>query len=164
MSSCSPRRSPRRPPRPSRAPDHHEPRDPHPAQRHPRHGRAARRYAGLPAQAHTYAQTIKKSGDILLSLVNDILDFSKIEAGKLELEQAAFSPRECVEVADIVAGMAREKAIDLAAIVAHDVPAAVLGDPVRLRQILLNLATNALKFTRAAARWWSAANLAPGTC
>ncbi|MCY1064893.1 AAA family ATPase [Nannocystis sp. RBIL2] len=103
---------------------------------------------GLPAQAQTYAQTIKKSGDILLSLVNDILDFSKIEAGKLELEHAAFSPRDCVEeVADIVAGMAREKAIDLAAIVAHDVPAAVLGDPVRLRQILLNLATNALKFT-----------------
>ncbi|MDC0716599.1 AAA family ATPase [Nannocystis bainbridge] len=103
---------------------------------------------GLPPQAHTYAQTIKKSGDILLSLVNDILDFSKIEAGKLELETAAFSPRECVEeVADIVAGMAREQAIDLAAIVAHDVPAGVLGDATRLRQILLNLATNALKFT-----------------
>ena len=102
----------------------------------------------LPKIARTHTTTIKKSGDILLSLINDILDFSKIEAGKLELERTPFSPRETLEeVADIVAGMARERSIDLSVIVRRDTPAMVLGDPTRTRQILLNLATNALKFT-----------------
>ncbi|MBL9101452.1 MAG: AAA family ATPase [Myxococcales bacterium] len=102
----------------------------------------------LPRTARAHATTIKKSGDILLSLINDILDYSKIEAGKLELELTTFSPRETLEeVADIVAGMARERSLDLAVIVPHDVPGLVLGDPTRVRQIILNLATNALKFT-----------------
>ena len=102
----------------------------------------------LPKLARTHTTTIRKSGDILLSLINDILDFSKIEAGKLELERSAFCPRETLEeVADIVSGMARERGIDLAVIVRHDTPEMVVGDPTRVRQVLLNLATNALKFT-----------------
>ena len=102
----------------------------------------------LPPIARTYSATIKKSGDILLSIINDILDFSKIEAGALELERTDFSPRACVEeVADILASVAREKAIDLATIVARDTPDLVRGDPARLRQVVLNLTTNALKFT-----------------
>ena len=84
----------------------------------------------------------------LLSLINDILDFSKIEAGKLELEEISFNLRDFLgESLRIVAGKAHEKELELAYRVARDVPETVVGDPVRLRQVILNLVGNAIKFT-----------------
>jgi len=84
----------------------------------------------------------------LLSLINDILDFSKIEAGKLELEETPFNLRDFLgESLRIVAGKAHEKELELAYRVARDVPETVVGDPVRLRQVILNLVGNAIKFT-----------------
>jgi two-component system sensor histidine kinase/response regulator len=84
----------------------------------------------------------------LLSLINDILDFSKIEAGKLELEKIPFNLRDFLgESLRIVAGKAHEKELELAYRVARDVPETVVGDPVRLRQVILNLVGNAIKFT-----------------
>jgi PAS domain S-box-containing protein len=84
----------------------------------------------------------------LLSLINDILDFSKIEAGKLELEKIPFNLRDFLgESLRIVAAKAHEKELELAYRVARDVPETVVGDPVRLRQVILNLVGNAIKFT-----------------
>ena len=84
----------------------------------------------------------------LLSLINDILDFSKIEAGKLELEEINFNLRDFLgESLRIVAAKAHEKELELAYRVARDVPETVVGDPVRLRQVILNLVGNAIKFT-----------------
>ena len=95
-----------------------------------------------------YAETVRFSGDALLTIINDILDFSKIEAGKFNLEHAPFSVRECVEgVLDLLAGKATEKQLDLLYEVADGVPGMVVGDVTRLRQILVNLVGNALKFT-----------------
>ena len=95
-----------------------------------------------------YAETIRNSGDALLAVINDILDFSKIEAGKMDLERHPFDLRECVESAlDLIAGRAVEKNLDLAYIFEDDVPAGLCGDVTRLRQILLNLFSNAIKFT-----------------
>jgi len=97
-----------------------------------------------------YAQTIRESGDALLTIINDILDFSKIEAGRMDIEAQAFDLRECVESAlDLIAARAAEKRLDLACVIEDDVPAAILGDVTRLRQILLNLLSNAVKFTEA---------------
>jgi len=98
-------------------------------------------------QAH-YLDTLRHSGGNLLELVNDVLDFSKLEAGKTELELRAFDLRDVVEdVLESVAPRAREQGVVLSACVAHDVPAQVLGDAGRVRQILANLAGNAVKFT-----------------
>ena len=84
----------------------------------------------------------------LLSLINDILDFSKIEAGKLELEEIPFNLRDFLgESLKIVAAKAHEKELELAYRVARDVPETIVGDPVRLRQVVLNLVGNAIKFT-----------------
>jgi PAS domain S-box-containing protein len=95
-----------------------------------------------------YAETIRNSSDTLLAIINDILDFSKIEAGKMELERQPFDLRTCIESAlDLVAGRAVEKGIDLAYIFDDHVPTGILGDVTRLRQILLNLLGNAIKFT-----------------
>ncbi|MBL9101233.1 MAG: response regulator [Myxococcales bacterium] len=95
-----------------------------------------------------YAQTIRSSGDHLLTLINDILDFSKIEAGSFELEVAPFSLRGCIEEAlDLVAVRAAQKGIELAYEIAEGTPAAALGDVARVRQVLLNLLSNAVKFT-----------------
>jgi signal transduction histidine kinase/CheY-like chemotaxis protein/ligand-binding sensor domain-containing protein len=95
-----------------------------------------------------FAETVIKSGETLLSVINDILDFSKIEAGKLELEQADFSPRNAVEdVLEILSGIAQRKHIELACWIDDDVPIAVIGDVGRVRQILINLVNNAIKFT-----------------
>ncbi|HJS29131.1 MAG TPA: response regulator, partial [Anaerolineales bacterium] len=95
-----------------------------------------------------YAEIIRSSGDSLLTIINDILDFSKIEAGRMELEHQAFDLRECVEGAlDLVAARAFEKNLDLAYMFDELTPAAIVGDVTRLRQILLNLLTNAVKFT-----------------
>jgi two-component system, sensor histidine kinase and response regulator len=93
-------------------------------------------------------ETIKQSADSLLSVINDILDFSKIEAGRIELELIDFNLRDCVEEAlKIFATAADEKGLELLCDIAPDVPEQVTGDPGRLRQIVLNLVSNAIKFT-----------------
>ena len=95
-----------------------------------------------------FVETIRASGDALLTLINDILDFSKIEAGRLDLEEAPFDPRQAVEEAvDLVAQTAAEKGVELAYEVDIDVPSSVVGDASRVRQVLVNLLSNAVKFT-----------------
>jgi two-component system, sensor histidine kinase and response regulator len=102
----------------------------------------------LDPEQREYAETVRSSGDALLSIINDILDFSKIEAGKLDLEIVDVDLRTLVEeVADLLAPWAHAKGLELATLVRPDVPPAVRGDPGRLRQILLNLISNAVKFT-----------------
>jgi CheY-like chemotaxis protein len=97
-----------------------------------------------------YAGTIRDAGDSLLTIINDILDFSKIEAGRMDLEQQPFDLRECVESAlDLIGPRAAQKHLDLAYQFEGEVPAAIRGDVTRLRQILLNLLANAVKFTEA---------------
>ncbi|MCZ7574724.1 MAG: response regulator [Ardenticatenaceae bacterium] len=102
----------------------------------------------LTAEQREFAETIRISGDALLTIINDILDFSKIEAGRMELESQPFDLRECVESAvDLLAGRAAEKGLDLGCVIESDVPAAIVGDVTRLRQVLVNLLGNAVKFT-----------------
>jgi two-component system sensor histidine kinase/response regulator len=102
-----------------------------------------------PRQRHL-SQTISHSATALLQIINDILDFSKVEAGKLELESIEFGLRETVEQAiEICASRAHAKGLELACDVGLDVPAKVRSDPMRLRQILINLVGNAIKFTDA---------------
>jgi PAS domain S-box-containing protein len=102
----------------------------------------------LTPEQHDYVETIRNSGDSLLTIINDILDFSKIESGRLELEQTEFAVRECVEGAlDLLAPRVTEKGLDLLYEVADGVPGSVRGDSTRLRQILVNLLGNAVKFT-----------------
>ncbi len=102
----------------------------------------------LDARQRDYAQTVRNSGEALLTIIDDILDFSKIEAGKLELEDIGFSPREIVEgVIDLLAGSAQAKELELVAVIEPAVPAMVSGDPGRLRQVLTNLIGNSIKFT-----------------
>jgi PAS domain S-box-containing protein len=102
----------------------------------------------LTAEQRDYAETIRQSGDALLTIINDILDFSKIESGRLELEKIEFSLRECVEgTLDLLATRASEKHIDLLYEIADGTPGTIRGDPTRLRQILVNLLGNAVKFT-----------------
>jgi len=97
-----------------------------------------------------YGEGVRASGEVLLSIINDILDFSKIEAGKLELEAVDFSLAQAMdEVAALVAESAAAKGLELVAYCAPDMPAAVRGDVGRLRQIVLNFASNAVKFTQA---------------
>jgi PAS domain S-box-containing protein len=95
-----------------------------------------------------YAETIRNSGDALLTIINDILDFSKIEAGRMDLESQPFDLRDCVESAlDLVTPRAVEKQLDLAYLFEGEVPDAIKSDVTRLRQIILNLLSNAIKFT-----------------
>ncbi|MEO0468983.1 MAG: two-component regulator propeller domain-containing protein [Bacteroidota bacterium] len=96
-----------------------------------------------------YVQTIQKSGQSLLSIINDILDFSKIESGKLELEAVPYNVRELIEdVLDLFgAKIGHQKPVDLLYSLGPDVPSHLIGDSLRLRQILVNLVGNALKFT-----------------
>ncbi len=102
----------------------------------------------LTREQHEYASTIRASGEALLAIINDILDFSKIESGRLELDATEFSLRECVEGAlDVFAARASEKRIDLLYEIADGTPGQVRGDANRLRQILVNLVGNAIKFT-----------------
>jgi signal transduction histidine kinase/CheY-like chemotaxis protein len=100
-----------------------------------------------PDQQHL-AQTVHQSGQALLSILNDVLDISKIEAGKLTLDQRAFDPVHTLETQlDLFAELARRKGLDLLASIGDAVPRQVVGDQVRLRQIIVNLLSNALKFT-----------------
>lgn len=93
-------------------------------------------------------KVIEMSGDTLLTVINDILDFSKIESGQLELESQPINIRSCVEnVGALLSLNAQEKKIEILYVVAHDVPHLILGDPIRLHQILINLVNNAVKFT-----------------
>jgi signal transduction histidine kinase/DNA-binding response OmpR family regulator/HPt (histidine-containing phosphotransfer) domain-containing protein/HAMP domain-containing protein len=95
-----------------------------------------------------FAEVIHQSGDGLLTIINDILDFSKIEAGRLELERVPVNIRECIESAlELEAGRAVEKNLELACLLEPSVPRAIVGDITRLRQVLLNLLNNAVKFT-----------------
>jgi signal transduction histidine kinase/ligand-binding sensor domain-containing protein/CheY-like chemotaxis protein len=95
-----------------------------------------------------YLRIIKASGDSLLIVINDILDFSKIEAGRLDLDAVEFNLRESIETtAQTLAVPAHEKGLELTCQVRPDVPARVIGDPMRLRQIIVNLLGNAIKFT-----------------
>ena len=112
----------------------------------------------LDSEQADYLQTIRLSSDQLLGVINDILDFSKIESGKLELESEPLSPRNAIEEAcDIAASRAREKKLELIIDVpglenssthGTGVPAAIAGDITRLRQVLINLINNAIKFTQ----------------
>jgi GAF domain-containing protein/CheY-like chemotaxis protein len=95
-----------------------------------------------------FAETIRTSGDALLTIINDVLDFSKIEAGRVELEARPFVLREAVEAAlDILAPTAVKKGLELVYAIDEDLPIALVGDAGRLRQIVLNLLSNAVKFT-----------------
>jgi PAS domain S-box-containing protein len=102
----------------------------------------------LSTEQRDYVETIRNSGDALLTIINDILDFSKIESGHLDLEAADFSLRDCVESAlDLLAPRVAEKRLDLLYEIVDGVPGTVRGDSTRLRQILVNLLGNAIKFT-----------------
>ncbi len=99
------------------------------------------------AQRH-YAETVRQSGQVLLGLINDILDFSKIEAGKLDVESIAARAADILrEVVDMLDPRARAKGLELSSSVEHSVPEWVELDPLRLRQVLINLVSNAIKFT-----------------
>jgi len=102
----------------------------------------------LSPEQREFAETVRVSGEALLGLLNDILDFSKIEAGKLDLEIIDFDLRNAIgEAVDIIAPRAGDKGLELAYLIEAGTPLALRGDAGRLRQILLNLANNAVKFT-----------------
>jgi PAS domain S-box-containing protein len=102
----------------------------------------------LTPEQKEYVETIKTSGGTLLTLINDILDFSKIESEKLDIEENPFELRSCIEdTYDMLANKALEKNIDLLYLIDTKIPAVIIGDIIRLRQILVNLISNAIKFT-----------------
>ena len=102
----------------------------------------------LDSEQTDYAQSIKNSAESLLSIINDILDFSKIEAGKLDFESIDFDFRITMEeIVELMAFKASEKGIEMICFIDPDVPSMLTGDPTRLRQIILNLINNAIKFT-----------------
>ncbi|MBV9256236.1 MAG: response regulator, partial [Actinobacteria bacterium] len=102
----------------------------------------------LDTQQREYAEGVRAAGDALLAIINDILDFSKIEAGRVELEEIDFDVVQLVEeVAGLLAQLARNKGLEVLSYCYPDLPVHLRGDPGRLRQILLNLVSNAVKFT-----------------
>ncbi len=102
----------------------------------------------LTDEQRDYVEATRSSADNLLTIINDILDFSKIESGRLELEQHPFELHACLEeVLDLLSPEAAEKNLDLACVVDDEIPKILVSDVVRLRQILVNLLSNALKFT-----------------
>ncbi|HYQ38261.1 MAG TPA: response regulator [Pseudomonas sp.] len=103
---------------------------------------------GLDGRQQDYLTTIQKSADNLLAIINEILDFSKIEAGKLVLEQAPFNLRDLIQdTLTILAPAAHEKQLELVCLIYRDTPLSLVGDPLRLKQVLTNLVSNAIKFT-----------------
>ena len=105
-------------------------------------------YTKLSPEQKDYLKAIKSSAEALLRLLNDILDFSKIEAGKLELEKIEFSLRDCVgQAAQTLSMLAGAKNLEMACRIAPELPDTLVGDPGRLRQVIMNLAGNAIKFT-----------------
>ncbi|SED88765.1 ATP-binding protein [Pseudomonas anguilliseptica] len=104
----------------------------------------------LTPRQQDYLGTIEKSADSLLAIINEILDFSKIEAGKLVLENIPFNLRDLLQdTLTILAPAAHAKQLELLSLVYRDTPLSLIGDPLRLKQVLTNLASNAIKFTRA---------------
>src|ERR1700687_5191898 len=102
----------------------------------------------LSPEQREYVETVRSSGDALLDIINDILDFSKIEAGRVRLETIEFSPKHVMEEAvELFAEAAANKGIELVLDVGEFVPESAIGDPGRLRQVLINLIANAIKFT-----------------
>src|SRR6266700_2095571 len=102
----------------------------------------------LTAEQMTYVKAVKPSGDALLSLIEELLDYSKIEAGKIDLEHRPFQLAALIEdITELLAPRAQAKDLEIAAYVDDRLPVEVLGDAARLRQVLLNLAGNAIKFT-----------------
>ncbi|MFP5271542.1 response regulator [Coleofasciculus sp.] len=102
----------------------------------------------LTAQQGEFVDIIRNSSDALLTIINDILDFSKIESGNLDLEEHPFNLRSCIEESlDLLSSKAREKGIELAYLMDAQTPEMIRGDVTRLRQILVNLVSNAVKFT-----------------
>ncbi|MBO6677531.1 response regulator [Parvibaculum sp.] len=96
----------------------------------------------------SYAEAVRASGEALLNIINDILDYSKIEAGKVTLDEVSFDPRAVIEsVAELLAPRAFDKNLEVVTEISPSVPRSILGDEARIRQILLNLAGNAIKFT-----------------
>jgi PAS domain S-box-containing protein len=103
----------------------------------------------LDATQGDFVDTIRTSGEDLLTIINDILDFSKIEAGKLDIESTPFDVTDCVESAmQLLAQRANEKGLEMLYLIDQNTPAALIGDPTRLRQIMVNLLGNAIKFTQ----------------
>lgn len=104
----------------------------------------------LNQQQREFVEIIRNSGDAMLTLINDILDFSKIESGKLEIESQTFNLRSCIEESlDLVTPKASEKGLELAYLIDEQTYEVITGDVTRLRQVLVNLLTNAIKFTNA---------------
>src|SRR6201995_384598 len=102
----------------------------------------------LTPEQMTYAKAVKTSGDALLALIEELLDYSKIEAGKIDLEHRPFAPTGLIEdITELLAPRAQARKLEIAAYVDERLPVEVIGDAARLRQVLLNLAGNAIKFT-----------------
>lgn len=102
----------------------------------------------LSSQQQQYVSTIRQGGEVLLSVINNILDFSRIESGHFEIEEHPFKLRQCIdEVLDLMTSRIAEKSLELFGLIHVDVPQQILGDYNRLRQILVNLISNAIKFT-----------------
>src|SRR4029077_18982333 len=103
----------------------------------------------LTDEQREYVEATRSSADAMLTIINDILDFSKIESGKLELESHPFELHACIEEAlDLLAPKSAEKKLDLAYIVDDSIPKVLVSDVTRLRQVLVNLTSNAVKFTQ----------------
>jgi signal transduction histidine kinase/DNA-binding response OmpR family regulator len=104
----------------------------------------------LSRQQQQYLSTIRQGGEVLLSVINNILDFSRIESGRFELDEHPFQLQKCIEeVLELLASRTADKFLELTALVSPEVPQQLLGDYPRLRQILVNLVSNAIKFTEA---------------
>ncbi len=99
-------------------------------------------------EQHDFTETIKSSAETLLAIINDILDFSKIEAGKMTIEKVDFNLRTAIEeVTELFASHAHSKRLELNCLIDPDLPEALVGDPVRIKQVITNLTSNAIKFT-----------------
>jgi signal transduction histidine kinase/CheY-like chemotaxis protein len=107
------------------------------------------RQTSLDGEQEEYTESIRISGEALLNVINDILDFSKIESGKLEIDQHTFELRTCIEeVIDLLSGQAALTGLDLLYQIDPQIPALLIGDSFRLRQVLINIIGNAIKFTK----------------